>query len=228
MWAGLLGGDVMRWILALRCPPGPLKSYYRTDTPTLDTPYPRAEFLAVDLETTGLDRHRDEIVSIGFVPVRDGRVRLAEAEHHLVRPTRRVGDTAAKIHGLLDDRLADAEPLADVLPRLLAALTGRIPIAHHAVVEREFLARACRELYGHTLVVPWICTLALARRRMAMRGAAVTDGALRLGACREVYGLPPHRSHNAVSDALACAELFLAQAAEGSGRRPAALRDLIT
>ncbi len=52
MWSGLLGGDLIRWCLALRCPPGPLKSYYRTDTPTLDTPYTRAEFLAVDLETT--------------------------------------------------------------------------------------------------------------------------------------------------------------------------------
>ncbi len=228
MWAGLLGGDVTRWILALRCPPGPLKTYYKTDTPTLDTPYTQAEFLAIDLETTGLDRRRDEIVSVGFVPIRGGRIHLAEAEHHLVRPTRPVGDAAAKVHGLLDDRLAEAEPLEAVMPRVLAALTGRIPVAHHAVVEREFLSRACRALYGHTLVVPWICTLALARRSMAMRGASISDGALRLGACRDVYGMPPHRSHNAVSDALACAELFLAQAAASSGRAPAALRDLVT
>ncbi len=228
MWSGLLGGDVVRWILALRCPPGPLKAYYRTDTPTLDTPYTRAEFLAVDLETTGLDRRRDEIVSIGFVPVREGRARLAEAEHHLVRPTCPVGDAAAKVHGLLDDRLAAAEPLAEVLPRLLAALTGRIPIAHHAAVEREFLDRACREVYGYPLAVPWIDTLALARRRKALVGVPVADGALRLAACREAYGMPRHRSHNAVSDALACAELFLAQAATGSGRAPAPLRDLIT
>ncbi len=228
MWSGLLGGDLIRWSLALRCPPGPLKAYYRTDTPTLDTPYTRAEFLAVDLETTGLDPHRDEIVSIGFVPIREGRVRLAEAGHHLVRPTCPVGDAAAKIHGLLDDRLAEAEPLAAVLPRLLAALTGRIPIAHHAAVEREFLSRACRAVYGHRLAVPWVDTLALAKRRKAMGGVPVAEGALRLGACREAYGMPPHRSHNAVSDALACAELFLAQAATSSGRAPAALRDLIT
>lgn len=228
MWSGLLGGDLIRWSLALRCPPGPLKSYYRTDTPTLDTPYTRAEFLAVDLETTGLDRRLDQIVSVGFVPIREGRVRLAEAEHHLVRPTRPVGDAAAKIHGLLDDKLAEAEPLGVVLPRLLAALTGRIPVAHHAAVEREFLSRACRELYGHRLAVPWIDTLALAQRRKAMGGVPVAGDSLRLDACREAYGMPRHRSHNAVSDALACAELFLAQAATSSGRTPAALRDLIT
>ena len=228
MWSGLFGGDVTRWSLALRCPPGPLKSYYRTDTPTLDTPYTRAEFLAVDLETTGLDRSRDDIVSIGFVPIVEGRVRLAEAEHHLVRPLRPVSNAAAKIHGLLDDRLAEAEPLANALPRLLEAMTGRIPVAHHAVVEREFLSRACRDLYGHRLVVPWICTLALAKRRKTMRGAVIAEGALRLGACRETYGMPRHRSHDALSDALACAELFLAQAAASSGRKPAAIRDLIT
>jgi len=228
VWSGLLGGDVIRWILAARCPPGPLKSYYRTDTPTLDTPYTRAEFLAVDLETTGLDRHRDDIVSIGFVPIVAGRVRLADAEHHLVRPQQPVSDAAAKIHGLLDDRLAAADPLAAALPRLLKAMTGRIPVAHHTAVERTFLSRACRDLFGHRLAVPWICTLALARRRAVRHSAAIPDGALRLGACREVYGMPRHHSHNALSDALACAELFLAQAAESSGRKPVALRDLIT
>lgn len=228
MWSGLLGGDVIRWILAARCPPGPLKSYYRTDTPTLDTPYTRAEFIAIDLETTGLDRRRDEIVSIGFVPIVAGRVRLAEAGHDLVRPQRPVSAAAAKIHGLLDDRLEQAAPLADALPRLLAAMTGRIPIAHHAAVEMQFLSRACRELYGHRLVVPWVDTLALAKRRKLQSGNAIAEGELRLGVCRESYGLPRYRSHDALADALGCAELFLAQAAESSGRKPAALRDLIT
>ena len=212
----------------MRCPPGPLKSYYRTDTPTPDTPYTRAEFLAVDIETTGLDPRTDEIVSIGFVPVVAGRVRLAEAEHHLVRPTRPVSDEAAKVHGLLDDVLARAEPLSEALPPLLAALTGRIPIAHHSAVERAFLSRACRAVYGHPLATPWVCTLKLAKRRLTRTEAVIPEGALRLDACRRRYGMPHHHAHDALADALAAAELFLAQAAEASGRAPAQLRDLIT
>lgn len=226
MWTHLLGTDLTRWILAARCPPGALKSYYRVDTPTADTPYTRAEFLAVDIETTGLSRD-DEIVSIGFVPVIEGRVRLAGAEHLLVRPSRPVGDAAAKVHGLLDDRLAAAGPLSEALARLLAALAGRIPIAHHVEVERAFLSRACRTLHGHPLVTPWVDTLALARRNGTRGNAVLGAGELRLSACRRRRGLPRHRSHDALADALACAELFLAEAAACSGKAPARLRDLL-
>ncbi|MGE4527550.1 MAG: exonuclease domain-containing protein [Rhodospirillaceae bacterium] len=226
MWTRLFGTDLTRWILAARCPPGPLKSYYRVDTPTADTPYTRAEFLAVDIETTGLARD-DEIVSIGFVPVIEGRVRLAAAERLLVRPGRPVGDAAAKVHGLLDDRLAAAGPLDAALARLLAALAGRIPIAHHAAVERAFLSRACRAAYGHPLVTPWVDTLALAKRNGTRGNAVLASGELRLSSCRRRRGLPRHRSHDALADALACAELFLAEAAACSGKAPAPLRDLL-
>lgn len=227
MWSRVLGRDVCRWILARRCPPGPLQTYYRTDTPTLDTPYTHAEFLAIDLETTGLDRQQDEIVSIGFVPIIGGRVRLAEAQHHLVRSPRPVSDAAAIVHGLLDDQLESAAPLAEAMPLLLKALTGRIPIAHHARFERDFLSRACRQIYGQPLVVPWIDTLALAKRRKDRYDEPIANGTLQLAACRPRYGLPRYRAHDALSDALAAAELFLAQAAEYGGKKPAQLRDLL-
>jgi len=226
MWTRLFGSDVARWILAARCPEGPLRAYYRVDTPTVDTPYTQAELLAVDIETTGLNRRHDAIVSIGFVPIVAGRIRLAQAERLLVRPDRPVGDAAAKVHGLLDDCLAQAEPLAEALARLLSALAGRVPVAHHAAMERAFLSRACRATYGYPLTVPWIDTLALAHRSNTCGNRVLAEGALRLQACRARFGLPRYKAHDALSDALACAELFLAEAAARSGRAPAPLRNL--
>lgn len=227
MLAKFLGPDAARWVLGWRCPPGPLKDYYRQDTATVDTPYPGVEMLAVDIETTGLDPGQDEIVSIGFVPVSRGRVVLAGAQHHLVRPNREVGDAAAKVHRLLDDQLREAAPIAAVLPLFLAALKGRYAIAHHAPVERGFLSRACQRLWGQPLEVPFLDTLALEHRLLSRRNQAIADGALKLAACRERYGLPRLRVHDALADALGCAELFLAQAAHCSGKKPAALRDLL-
>lgn len=224
---GWFGSDLRRWWLAARCPPGPLKDYYRTDTPTEDTPWTRAGFVAVDLETTGLDPEVDEIVSIGLVPILGGRAVAAGALRRLVRPTRPVGDRAAAVHGLLDDVLASAQPLAEVMPEVLAALTGRLPVAHHAKVEREFLSRACQRLYGHPLEVPYLDTLELERRLLARAGTPLAEGMLRLDACRQRHGLPRYRPHDALTDALACAELFLVQATTAGGARPAQLRDLL-
>lgn len=225
--ARLLGQDLGRWWMAARIPAGPLREYYRTDTPTLDTPYDAAEFLAIDIETTGLDRGHDEIVSIGYVPVIGGRIRIEGATRFLVRPNRPVGHEAATVHGLLDNRLAEADPPESVMPRLLSALTGRIPIAHHAQVEREFLSNACRRLYGHPLEVSYVDTLELAHRLFPARGEVAAKGAFRLSECRKRHNLPRLRPHDALSDALAAAELFLAQAAYLSGRKPAALKDLL-
>ena len=46
-------------------------------------------------------------------------------------------------------------------------------------------------------------------------------GALRLWTARERYGLPAGRPHDALGDALACAELYLGQVAElGRDREP--------
>ena len=228
MWRKILGSDVNRWWMGWRSEPGPLKDYYRRDFPTLNTPYDRMEFLAIDLETTGLDPETDEILSIGFVPIVNGRIKLADAVHLLVRPDRPVPEKTAVIHGLLDGTLAAAPPLAEIMPLVLRALTGRVPVAHHARIERLFLSVACRRLYGRPLEVPFVCTLALERRALARRAQEIRDGGLRLGQTRARYGLPRYRAHNALTDALAAGELFLAQAAHASGRQSVQLASLLT
>ena len=51
-------------------------------------------------------------------------------------------------------------------------------------------------------------------------------GALRLWAARKRRGLPVYRAHEALSDALACAELYLAQRAELEARHPGTTQTL--
>ena len=53
-------------------------------------------------------------------------------------------------------------------------------------------------------------------------------GSLRLWTARGQYGLPHYPAHQALTDALACAELYLAQTAELRDRGVATLRDLRT
>ncbi|MQX36450.1 3'-5' exonuclease [Roseospira navarrensis] len=203
-----------------------MRDYYQEDYPTLDTPWHAVDYLAIDLETTGLDPMHDEILSVGFAPVRRGAVHMAEARHILVRPTRPVPEQTAIIHGLLDDRLAAAPPLEDVLPVVLKAMTGLVPLAHYAPVERRFLSHACKRLYGQPLIVPYVDTLRLEQRSVERQQETATKGALRLNAARERYNLPRYRAHNAMMDAIAAAELFLAQVAHMDTKRPPRLDEV--
>ena len=172
------------------------------------------DYLAVDLETTGRDPGTDEIVSAGWVELHGAVIQLGTARRRLVRPSRAMPERSAVIHAITDDEAAGGEPIESVLAELLEALAGRVLIAHYTPTELGFLDAACRRAFGVGLLVPAVDTLHLARQCCARRGSRPARGELRLDALREHYGLPPHAIHDALGDALAAAELFLAQAEE--------------
>lgn len=214
-------------------PPGPLADLAAVAVPERRTPLREVALLAVDVETTGLKPGRDEVLSVGFVPVVAGEVLLGAARHLPVRPRGSVGQSAA-VHGLTDDALADAPPMAQVLPDVLRAFTGQehrlVMLAHFARIETGFLSAACRQLYGTDVPLPVIDTWDLELRLLRKHLDEVPTGRVRLDACRRARGLPRYSAHNAAVDALACAELFLAQWAELQARQetPLTLGDVLT
>lgn len=207
--------------------PGPLREFYAVPFPPPRLDYRQVPMLAIDLETTGLDPRKDQILSLGWVGLTGDRIQLGEARHRLVRVHGEIPAESAVIHQITDDQAAAGGHLPSALAELLQALAGRVMIAHHARVEQRFLSAACRRLFGVGLLVPTIDTQALARRTLERRHVPYKGSDLRLHALGERYNLPRYGAHNALSDALAAAELFLAQAAHGDGGRGVALRDLL-
>lgn len=209
-------------------PAGPLRELAAAPPPGDATPVAHVEFLALDVETTGLDSRTDHLLSLGWVPVIGTRVVLAHARELRVRPPDEVDvGSSATIHRLTDDQLSDAAPLADALPLLLRALHGRVLLAHHAPIEVEFLTEATVSAYGSRPPLTAVDTMALQHRLQADVHGEVT-GSLRLDAARRVFGLPRYSAHHALTDAMAAGELLLAQVAELERKlgREVLLRDL--
>lgn len=181
--------------------------------------------LALDVETTGLVPGRDHVVSVGWVPVDGDRLDLAGARRFVVR-----GDdpgAAADIHGLTHHDLAAGTPLPEVLAELRRALEGRALLAHHATFDLGFLQAAFREVGERMPRVTVVCTLTLHKRLLrADRLAEWSAGALRLWTARERFGMPAGPPHDALGDALACAELYLGQVAELGRDHTLTLREL--
>ncbi|MCY4724689.1 exonuclease domain-containing protein [Nocardioides sp. STR2] len=210
-------------------PPGPLRDLAAAPPPPGTTPVAQVGFVALDLETTGLDPRTDHVLALGWVTVAGGEVLLASARDVRVRPPSGVDvGSSATIHGLTDDALAGAAALSDVLPLLLGALHGRVLLAHHAAVEVEFVGAATEVAYGARPPLTVVDTLALEHRLRADVNGEV-QGSLRLDAARRAHGLPRYSAHHALTDALAAAELLLAQVAELEERlgREVLLRDLL-
>jgi DNA polymerase-3 subunit epsilon len=186
------------------------------------TPWRQARFCVVDLETTGLDPRRDEIVSYAAIPVDEGRARPAGLVAGLVRPERMPPPETIRIHGLRPVDLEDAPPLDAALDELLPALEERALIAHVAAIETGFLGRALR-VRGERLKGPVIDTAKMAE---AVLGRDESGRPFALDALASRLDLPVHRRHHAEGDALTTAQVFLALARALEKRRPQTVRSL--
>jgi DNA polymerase-3 subunit epsilon len=187
------------------------------------------ELVALDFETTGLDPQRDHVVAAGWVRIVRGRIVLATARELRVRPDRAEGvGQSAVIHGILDSDLDDAVGAEDLVETLLPELAGRVVVAHAAPIERAFLGRLLLDVGGVPAPNPFVDTMAVERRLLEADGVHAREqhDDLSLEACRRRHGLPRHTHHSAAADALACAELLLAQLARFGDEDRVRLADL--
>ena len=149
-----------------------------------------ARFLVVDVETTGLDPSRDEIVSFAGVPVEEGRALAGAAVSGLVRPSAAPAPSSIEIHGLRAADLAAApEAARGAARRSRRRLRGRTPVAHAAWVERAFLRPPLRAL-GTRLPRRIVDTALLWRLLCIMRGDG-DPGWTPLAAVAGGLGCPP-------------------------------------
>lgn len=196
----------------------PFDSFLLSDVPSPSERISAVEFVSLDIETTSLDAASADMLSVGWVVLRNGRVDLASAETCIVRPSGEVGDSAS-VHGLTDTMVGAGLDWGIVLDKIVARLAGRVLLVHHAGLDKALLDRMCRQRYGAPLLVPVVDTLALEHRRQTRRHHVEEGGSLKLSDLRAAYGLPRYAAHDCLVDAIATAELLLAMIAHRHVRR---------
>jgi DNA polymerase III subunit epsilon len=179
-----------------------------------------ARFIAIDVETTGLDPQLDEVISFAGIPIASARIVAPEAVHGLVRPRAASTDASFKIHGLRDRDLAEAPQAPEALAPLQALMPGRIPVVHAQWVERTFLRKAGCPLPRR------IVDTALLWRLLSIERGDGDPGTCSLSAIAGVLGLPAHRPHTAEGDTLTAAQVFLAMATHLEARGRGTVRAL--
>jgi len=168
------------------------------------------DFLVVDLETSSLDANTGEILSIGWVEISQGKIRPSTAEHCFLKSENGVGNSAT-IHHIRDCELETGRTLIDVAQHFLEVAKGKVLVFHHAPLDMAFLNKASRRLFSVPLLLPVVDTLEIEKKILLRHQDFLKKGALRLGACRDRYHLPVYPAHDALMDAMATAELLLAQ-----------------
>jgi DNA polymerase III subunit epsilon len=184
-----------------------------------------ARYVALDFETTGLDR-TDTIVSFGAVPVQDGRIRMSGAVGQLVEPHVPPSPRSQTIHELRPQDLAGAPPLAEAGGVLADALADRFLLVWFAPVEMSFL----RGIFGGRARTWRRRTIDVRSLAIAADGAppaARNEPGYALSGTARRHRVPVDNPHDALDDALVTAQLFLVLATKLPQLDRPTVRDLL-
>ncbi|MGE4095717.1 MAG: exonuclease domain-containing protein, partial [Candidatus Binatia bacterium] len=164
-------------------------------------PIGTAQFVVVDLETTGLKPGKAAITEIAAMRVVGGR--CTEEFHSLINPGQRVPLPITRLTGITDDMLRDQPQIDSVFPQLHSFLGSAILVAHNVDFDLGFLQFDAHRVLSSPLLNPSLCTVRLARRLLpGLRSRALDAVANHLG----VSCLDRHR---ALGDARITAEVLL-------------------
>ena len=175
-------------------------------------PPPADEWVALDCETTGLDRRRDEIVAIAAVRIRGNRVMCSERLELLVRPSRRMSAGSVRVHGLLERDVVEGLDPDDAMMRLMRFIGSRPLVGYYLEFDVAMIDRVLFPMLGMGLPQPKIEVSALYydhvnRRRSPHLREGDID--LRFAAIMTALDLPQRPAHDALNDAVMAALAFI-------------------
>ena len=149
-------------------------------------------YVAVDLETTGLEAKRDKIIEIGAIHVVNGRE--IAAFHSMVNPHRRLKEQITDLTGITDDMVENAPDIGDIIEEF-AEFCGQAPLLGHRIMfDYSFLKRAAVN-HGIPFEKNGIDTLKLCRHFLP------EDQPKNLSAACEFFGIRRKKAHRALEDA---------------------------
>ena len=118
-------------------------------------------FVVFDLETTGFNPIKEDLLEIGAVKIKEGRV--IDEYKSLIRPNKQISDEIQKLTGITPEMVKDAPEPDKVVKDFLDFASGSVLVAHNARFDVNFLIAKCRQFYGTEFQPVFVDTLGFAR-----------------------------------------------------------------
>lgn len=159
------------------------------------------EFVAIDFETA--TPAKDSACAVGVVWVKG--LDIVEEYYTLIQPpNNEYNYYNTRVHGIRSKDTVDAPTFHEIFPKLKSIIQGKRMVAHNAAFDRDILFHSMLnnglKFSELNLQKKWDCTVKIYRKK----GLFKTN----LAACSKLYGIPLTH-HNALSDAIACAKLYM-------------------
>ncbi len=160
-------------------------------------------FVAFDLETTGLFPVTSEIIEIGAVKFNFKGEEIGRFEK-LVKPNNPVTQESFLIHNISDEMLKDQPSISDVLGNFLSFIDNCVLVAHNSMFDMSFISYS---MLQNKLEFP--DNIALDTRILG-RNLVPEAGNYKLSSLTEYFKIDNSVFHRAIYDAEYCMKVFLA------------------
>lgn len=181
-----------------------------------ETPASGTDFVVFDLEMGGLSPGRDDIVSMGAVRMRGGRIDLGSPYEVLVRPFSGCSSTGSVlVHQLTPAELEQGTCLSEALPAFLRYCGGAVLAGWHVELDMAFLRAAAARL---GMPAPKNRALDVLGLALAIRAIPGERGAPELAdlplkdvtlySVARALDVPPRGGHSAIGDAFVTAQVL--------------------
>ena len=182
---------------------------YPNPTETGDTDF--GQFVAFDIETTGMSPKTDSIIEIGAVKVIGDQISEAErfTFQELVRPLdyKKVSPEIEALTGISNAEVYAARPVWEVLPDFMSFAGDSVLLGFNCMAfDSRFMVRAGR--YSNTIIEnKYFDVMRFADRFKEKLG--ISAGKVSLQELAEKLGIENPRAHRALADAITTANVFL-------------------
>ena len=153
------------------------------------------EFVAFDLETTGLSSINDRITEVGAVILKNGKE--IDRFQTLVDPERLLTPENTELTGITNEMLKGQPKIEEILPKFLEFVGDRPLVAHNAAFDIGFIRAECERQKIHRSFT-YADTLILARILMPELSKH------KLNIVADALSLPEFNHHRAADDAMTC------------------------
>jgi DNA polymerase-3 subunit epsilon len=162
-------------------------------------------FVVLDLETSGLNMRRDQVLSIGAVVIENGAIDLSRQFECTLQREGHRASASTLIHGIAPSEIANGVEPVEALLNFMEFVGDSPLLAFHAEFDQRMLARALKQSQGYRLrhAIFDVAEIAPQACPQAKQNHAGLDDWTRH------FGLQVQQRHHASADALATAELAL-------------------
>ncbi len=166
------------------------------------------EIVSLDLETTGLNPKKDEILSIGAVKIKDNKILINESFEIFTKPLKKIDHKSIKIHHIRPCDIENGVDIRVAIEKLLNFIEGRAIVGYYINFDYEMISKYTKQFIGSKLPNKTIELSSMYYKRKK-KNSAYDFIDLKFDTILKELDIPKLYKHDALNDAIMSAMIYL-------------------